>query len=237
MTRKLFWADPYLSRADCVVAAVDGRAVELESTIFFAFSGGQESDAGTIGGVPVIEAELLEDGDIRYTLERAPDFRAGDRVAVMIDPERRRALTRLHFAAELVLELVNQRYGRPRRLGAHIGPAKARLDFAWPDDAGLPAIAAVLADVEAAANALVAENLPIVSAFDDPAAAEAAVAAADERRHWEIAGFARVPCGGTHPRSTAEVGPLRLGAERLGRGKQRVVIRLAEAAANASANA
>ena len=49
MTRKLFWDDPYRSALDTVVASVDGETVRLAETIFYAFSGGQESDHGCIG--------------------------------------------------------------------------------------------------------------------------------------------------------------------------------------------
>ena len=55
--RKVFWEDPYLTRLETTVAGVDGDAVRLASTIFFAMSGGQESDAGTIADRPVLLAE------------------------------------------------------------------------------------------------------------------------------------------------------------------------------------
>ncbi|MBB1214066.1 alanyl-tRNA editing protein, partial [Klebsiella pneumoniae] len=55
-TDKIFWKDSYLTRLDTTVAAVDGDDIRLDATIFFAFSGGQESDAGTIGGCPVLAA-------------------------------------------------------------------------------------------------------------------------------------------------------------------------------------
>ena len=62
-------------------------------------------------------------------------------------------------------------------------------------------------------------DLPIVSAFADEAA---------ERRYWEIAGFARVPCGGTHPRRTGEIGEVVLKRRNVGRGIERIEVRLAQ---------
>ena len=56
MTTKTFWKDPYLSRLDTRVAGVNGNEITLEETVFYAFSGGQESDRGTIGGQSVLEA-------------------------------------------------------------------------------------------------------------------------------------------------------------------------------------
>ena len=47
MVAKLFWQDPYRISLDTRIVAVDGEWVRLEETIFYAFSGGQESDAGT----------------------------------------------------------------------------------------------------------------------------------------------------------------------------------------------
>ena len=65
-TDKIFWKDAYLTRLDTTVAAVAGDDIRLDATIFFAFSGGQESDAGTIGGCPVLAARK-EGLDIVYT--------------------------------------------------------------------------------------------------------------------------------------------------------------------------
>ncbi len=62
-----------------------------------------------------------------------------------------------------------------------------------------------------------------MSAFSDQAAG---------RRYWEVAGFARVACGGTHLRRTGEVGALALRRRNPGRGKERVEITLAMARAD-----
>jgi alanyl-tRNA synthetase len=51
---------------------------------------------------------------------------------------------------------------------------------------------------------------------------------ATQSRYWEIAGFAHVPCGGTHPRSTGEVGRIVLKRANPGRGKERIEIYLAD---------
>ena len=212
MSDKLFWRDPYLTAHETSVAAVDGERVTLASTIFFAFSGGQESDAGAIAGVPVLEAR--RDGlEIAYALPADHGLRPGDRVRVEIDWARRYRLMRLHFAAELVLELVHRRLPAARKVGAHIAADKARIDFAWPEN-----IAGLLPDVAAEVDELVGADLPIVSAFADEAA---------ERRFWEIAGFARVPCGGTHPRRTGEIGQVVLKRRNVGRGIERIEVRLA----------
>jgi Ser-tRNA(Ala) deacylase AlaX len=211
MTKKQFWVDPYQTTFDTTVATVDGANVTLQSTIFFAFSGGQESDAGSIGGQPVLAARK-EGLEIVYALAEGHGLTAGQAVRIEIDWARRYRLMRLHFAAELVLELACKALPGVDKVGAHIAQDKARIDFVWPQS-----IAPLLPEIAAQANAIVAADLPIVCAFDDEAG---------ERRYWEIAGFSRVPCGGTHVRRTGEVGAIRLKRNNIGRGKERVEIYL-----------
>ena len=214
VTRKLFWDDPYRTRLDTRVAAIDGGGdVRLAETIFYALSGGQESDAGTIGGRPVRSAR--KDGlDIVYTLGLDHGLVPGDPVTVEIDWPRRYRLMRLHFAAELVLELAYRRLGPVEKIGAHIAETKSRIDFRLDRSIGpdLPALHAEALD-------LIAADHPIESRFSD---------AQNQRRTWEIEGFARVACGGTHLRRTGEVGPIRLRRDNIGKGKERVEIYLAD---------
>ena len=105
----------------------------LDSTIFFAFAGGQESDTGTIAGLPVLEARK-EGLEIFYVLPESHGLRSGDPVHIRIDWDRRYRLMRLHFAAELVLELVYRELPGVEKLGAHISEDKARIDFAWQEN-------------------------------------------------------------------------------------------------------
>lgn len=212
MTRKQFWCDPYQRRMGTVVASVDGDEITLQETIFYAFSGGQESDRGTIGGHPVLEARK-QGAQIVYRLAGDHGLRVGDAVTVEIDWARRYRLMRLHFAAELVLELVYARPDHPHKVGAHIAEDKARIDFQW--DAN---IAALFPDIERRVREVVAADTAIISAFSNDAG---------EERYWEVPGFARVPCGGTHLHRTGEVGAIRLKRKNPGQGKERIEIRLA----------
>jgi Ser-tRNA(Ala) deacylase AlaX len=211
VTRKIFWEDPYRTTLATRVAGVAGAAVTLEATIFYALSGGQESDRGTIGGRRVLEARK-EGKAIVYTLEPGHGLAPGDAVEVAIDWQRRYRLMRLHFAAELVLELITRKLGAAK-VGAHIAEDKARIDFAWPES-----IAPLLPPIAAEAAAIVAADQPIESAFSDEAA---------ERRYWKIREFAAVPCGGTHLRRSREVGAIALRRRNIGKGKERVEIALA----------
>jgi len=208
-TRKVFWEDPYRTTLDTRIARVRGNDVIVEATVFYALSGGQESDRGSIGGRAVLAAR--KDGRaIVYTLAEGHGLRPGDPVVVAIDGGRRYRLMRLHFAAEIVLELVYRDLPGVEKIGAHIAEDKARIDFAWPDN-----VTALLPRLAAEATAIVAADQPIVSAFSDEAA---------ERRYWKIREFAEVPCGGTHLRRTGEVGAIALRRRNVGKGKERIEI-------------
>lgn len=209
MTHKLFWQDPYLTQLHTCIAWAEGDEVGLASTIFFAFSGGQESDTGTLNGLPVLEAR--KDGlDIRYRLAADHGLRVGQAVQVLIDGARRSRLRRLHFAAEMVLQLVYRLRPGVQRIGAHIAPDKARIDFYLDEN-----ISGLFAHIEAESARLIAEDRPIHCAFSDEAG---------QRRFWRVEGFAEMPCGGTHPRSTGEVGTLSLKRRNIGKGKERVEV-------------
>lgn len=213
MTQKLFWQDPYRTALDTHVASVTGDDVALAETIFYALSGGQESDAGHIGGHPVLAARK-EGSGIVYTLPPGHGLQSGDAVRVEIDWERRYRLMKLHFAAEIVLELVYRRFPGIEKTGAHIAHRKARIDFALPEP-----VTPHLPGLQAEAERIIAEDQQIESAFSDEA---------NQRRYWKISDFAAVPCGGTHLKRTGEIGAIRLKRVNIGKGRERVEIALAE---------
>jgi Ser-tRNA(Ala) deacylase AlaX len=119
---------------------------------------------------------------------------------------------RLHSAAELVLQLMYSATGGARKTGAHISADKARLDFSFAVSVAplLPAIAALV-------NEAVAADLSIECGYWGESS---------ERRSWRVNGFEPVPCCGTHPLRTGEIGAVRLKRENPGKGVERVEIRL-----------
>jgi Ser-tRNA(Ala) deacylase AlaX len=214
VTRKVFWQDPYLTELDTRIARVAGDEVTVEATILYALSGGQESDCGAIGGRRVLGAEW-RGREIVYTLESGHGLTPDEAVRIDLDWRRRYRLMRLHFAAELVLEIANRRLSRPEKIGAHIAEDKARIDFVWRGSIA-PCLPGIAADV----RALVAADLPIQSAFSDEE---------NERRFWRVEGFGEAACGGTHLRRTGEVGDVALKRRNVGKDKERIEICLAEA--------
>ena len=199
-----------------MVTAIDGNKIKLDQTIFFAFSGGQESDEGTIGGIKVLEAIKQGDKeniiDIEYVLEKEPEFKVGDTVTIKIDGDRRAKLRNLHSATHLLYYFFIAGVGKQKIIGSHIGAEKARIDFEFEKP-----IQELLPEIEAATNAFLAQNHPILRTPDEKS---------PDLWWWQCVEW-KMPCGGTHPRTTGEIGALTLKRKNIGKGKERIEIFLA----------
>lgn len=211
--RKVFWENPYLVELDTVVTSIKDNQLTLKETIVYGFSGGQQSDSGTINGFEILEARK-DEKEIYYTIREGHGLKAGDLVHVEIDWVKRYRLMKLHFAAELVLEWVYQNYNHPEKIGANITEDKARVDFYWDGN-----INKIFPELENVIGKLIESDLAIESNFSD---------VENEIRYWEIKGFGRVPCGGTHIRRTGEIGKVKFKRTNTGGGKERIEIQLIE---------
>jgi alanyl-tRNA synthetase len=121
-------AEPYTTRFETEVTAIDGRRVRLETSYFYAESGGQPADRGTIGDIEVEDVQLA-DGEPVHVLAEEPSFRADRRVLCAIDWSFRMYCMRAHTASHVL-------YGAGRRLledlgygGFDIGSEKVRVDL------------------------------------------------------------------------------------------------------------
>ena len=130
-----------------------------------------------------------------------------------IDWSRRYRLMRLHFAAELILELVTRELAI-EKIGAHIAETKARIDFVYDKN-----ISSIFESLLGEYNEIIDNDKPIKTGYSD---------IEKQRRYWEIEGFSKVPCGGTHVKSTAEVGNITLKRINIGAGKERIEIKLVD---------
>jgi Ser-tRNA(Ala) deacylase AlaX len=208
--KKIFWDNPYQRSLTTTVSLVTGNRILLEETIAFSFSGGQESDKAYINGQEIKHSEKVG-ALIYYTLPEGHHLSAGNEVTMTIDWPRRYRLMRLHFAAELILELVTKKLNL-EKIGAHIAESKARIDFVYDKN-----ISFIFMEILSEYNDIIKQDMPIKTGFSD---------VENQRRYWEIAGFSKVPCGGTHVKSTAEVGFVSLKRVNIGSGKERIEIRL-----------
>lgn len=210
--KKVFWDNPYQTSLRTKVAAVQGNQVLFDETIAYSFSGGQESDKATVNGLPILDSKM-EGNLIYYTLPERHGLSPGDEVEMLIDWQRRYRLMRLHFAAELVLELVTQKF-HLAKVGAHISEEKSRIDFIFPEH-----ISSIFDEILTDYNRIINEDKLIENGFSD---------VQNQRRYWKIDGFAQVPCGGTHVKSTREVGFVTLKRSRSGKSIERIEIRLVD---------
>lgn len=210
--RKVFWDHPYQQNLVTKVVEVKGNQVLFEETIIYSFSGGQESDKASINGLAVLDSKM-EGNLIYYTLAEGHGLSKNDTVTMEIDWPRRYRLMRLHFAAELILEIVTQKF-QLEKVGAHISETKSRIDFIFGEH-----ISTLFDEILPEYNKIIEEDRVIETGFSD---------VENQRRFWKIEGFAQVPCGGTHVRSTAEVGYINLKRSRAGKSIERIEMRLIE---------
>ncbi len=176
------------------------------------FRGGQESDKAFINQQEVLSSRM--DGTfIYYTLAEGHGFQPYQDVVMTIDWSRRYRLMRLHFAAELILELVTQKF-HLEKVGAHIAESKARIDFKSETN-----ISSIFEELLKDYNTIITDDRPILTGFSD---------VTTQRRFWKIHDFAQAPCGGTHVKSTREVGFVSLKRSHPGKSIERIEIRLVD---------
>ena len=111
---KIFWDNPYQTELNTKVKSIENETLTLYETIAYAFWWAQ-SDDGTINGYKILTAKKV-DKEIYYTIEQPHNLKVGDDVFMKIDWDKRYKIMKLHFAAEIILELVNQNFDRPEKL-------------------------------------------------------------------------------------------------------------------------
>ncbi len=204
MTERLHRPDPYLLEFEAAVVARrehQGRpAVVLDRTAFYAESGGQPWDTGTLGDARVL-AVIEDAGDVLHVLDRPV---AAARLRGSVDAERRRDHMQQHHGQHLLSQAFVQA-AQAATVAFHLGSEDTTVDldrFVSEEQAGA---------AERLANDVVWQARPVRVA--SLSAAEARAAGLEppdgvlaDIRVVEAEGFDRQPCGGTHPRTTAEVG-------------------------------
>ena len=231
MTDLLYLRDAYLrSFTGRIVDRRDG-AVALDRTAFYPTGGGQPHDTGTLGDQPVVGVTKEGDGVWHAIAGDAEAVGAvGDEVEGVIDWERRHALMRTHSALHVLCGVIWNEWGKAVT-GGNMEPLAARMDFEFdplPEGFG--------ARVEELVNAELAAARPIEVSFlpRDTAVADADLIrtkvnlipeSVSEIRVVDIVGLDKQADGGTHVRSTDEVGRIRVvKTESKGKGNKRIRI-------------
>lgn len=227
-----------------VDAAVSGDAVQIvvSQTPFYGESGGQMGDTGVISTdqAKLSVTDTLKKGEglfvhIATVLEGT--LKAGDAVLLQVDHARRSKLRANHSATHLLHEALREVLGtHVAQKGSLVSPDRLRFDVSHPK----PMSAAELQTVEDMANAIILQNVPVTTRLMsvDDAIAEGAMALFGEKYGDEVrvvsmgtgiegakAGraYSVELCGGTHVRSTGDIGLVRiLGESAVGSGVRRL---------------
>ena len=206
MTTRLYYTDAYRTAftANVVGRSDDGLRLYLDETAFYPTSGGQPHDLGSIGGVNVVDVVDEED---RIAHVMASPVSATGSVTGAVDWKRRHDNMQQHTGQHLLSAVFEDLFGA-KTLSVHFGPDYSTLDldaeFVTRDQ---------LVKVERRANELVAEARPVAVTFEDAATAVGLRKASDRAgtlRIVSITDVDRSACGGTHVRSTAEIGVILL---------------------------
>ena len=202
-TNRLYYTDAYRTTfaANVVARSDDGTRVYLDDTAFYPTSGGQPHDLGELAGVQVVD--VVDEGDRIAHVLAAPLDAATVSVEGSVAWARRFDHMQQHTGQHLLSAVFEDLFGF-HTVSVHFGPDYSTLDL----DAEPVTYHQILA-AEAHANELVAEGRAVVVAFEDAVAASGLRKASDREgtlRIVSIEGIDRSACGGTHVRSTAEIG-------------------------------
>lgn len=234
MTELLYLHDAYLTHFDAEVVDVRDGAVALDRTLFYATGGGQPHDVGTLAGLSV--TDVRKEGDlVWHTLEGGPLPSVGSTVTGDVNWERRHQLMRTHTALHVLCGVIWNEWRVPVT-GGNMEPLAARMDFEFdPVPEGFAARIEELVNAELEADRPIEVSfLPRDTAVTDEDLIRTKVSLIPESvreiRVVDIVGLDKQADGGTHVRSTAEVGRLRvLKLENKGKGNKRVRVEIVDA--------
>jgi misacylated tRNA(Ala) deacylase len=232
-TELLYLRDAYERTFSATVTDRRDDAVALDRTAFYPTGGGQPHDTGTLDGVAV--TDVRKDGDVVWHSLAGPAPAIGAPVAGEIDWDRRHALMRTHTALHVLCGVIWNEWAVPVT-GGNMEPLSARMDFEFdPLPEGFGPRVEELVNVELAADRAVrVEFLGRGEAVGDADLIRTKVnmipETVSEIRVIDIVGLDKQADGGTHVRSTAEVGRIRVvKTESKGKGNKRVRLEVVDA--------
>ncbi|MBK8640521.1 MAG: alanine--tRNA ligase [Chromatiaceae bacterium] len=218
----------------------DEGIVVLDTTPFYAESGGQVGDRGWLTGeevrLTVLNTQKLG-GDVFGHVCRveAGELRVGDKLEAKVDAERRRATALNHSATHLMHAALRHILGdHVQQKGSLVDPERLRFDFSHFE----PVSREQLRAIERRVNQEIRENHPVetrVMTLED-AKATGAMALfgekyADQVRVLRMGDFSTELCGGTHARAVGDIGLFKI----LGEGGIASGVRRIEATTGAQA--
>ncbi|WP_193183622.1 alanyl-tRNA editing protein [Nisaea sediminum] len=234
MTEELFREDSYLKSCTAKVVSAGPEGVVLDRTVFYPTGGGQPGDSGTMktmAGEVAIADTVKGEGGITHVLADGARLPAvGEEVEVTLDWDRRYRHMRTHTALHILCSVVDGGV-----TGGQIGELKGRLDFDIPGER--PEKETLTAKL----NEVIAGNHPVSLSWITDAELQANPDLVRTMSVKPPMGSGKVrmvrigedvdfqPCGGTHVRSTAEIGTVQVGKiENKGKQNRRINITLAD---------
>jgi alanyl-tRNA synthetase len=229
MVETLASAEPYRTQFSGTVRSADGCKIVLEETYFYAESGGQPADRGTLAGEQVIDVQERDERVI-HVLAESPAVTEGAVVEGDIDADFRTYCMRAHTASHALYGAGRQLFSELGYGGFDIGKEKVRVDFATPtsiDDETLTELERLVNRAVWDSRAVTWKELPREEALSREEIAFNTKTkegiAGDTVRVVDIDGWDSAACGGTHVENTREIGPVSvLGRENPGEGLTRV---------------
>jgi alanyl-tRNA synthetase len=208
-TRRLYYDDSYQRDFSAQVLSCEPEAhgttpawvVVLDCTALYPTSGGQPNDLGKLGDANVLDVRD-EGEDIEHVVDR--ELPLGS-VQGCVDWARRFDHMQQHTGQHLISAMFQERYGRPT-VSFHLGAEVCTIDLRGPEPTD-----EILEGAERAANQVVSEDRPVTVRYGTAEQfAELGVRKEVQRsgilRAIEIEGADLQPCGGTHVKSTAQIG-------------------------------
>ena len=231
MTTELFREDAYLKSCNATVAGVGENSFSADQTVFYPLGGGQPGDTGTAtwsdGSATIVDTRYGAGGEISHILEDGTTPPApGTDVELTIDWDRRYRHMRMHTAMHLLGSILKYDV-----TGGNISGEKSRLDFNMEDTVDKEAVTTALGELVRADHPVSCRWISEAELDANPQLVRTMSVqpprGKGDIRLLEILDVDLQPCGGTHVRSTAEVGNVRVGkVEKKGRQNRRVNIHL-----------
>jgi alanyl-tRNA synthetase len=224
-TERLYYHDSRLLEFDARVIGLseldDGQiAVTLDRTAFYPTGGGQPTDTGTLGDARVVDCIDAESDGVLHVIQ-GPTPEVGDTVHGLVDWLRRLDHLQQHTGQHILSAAFIKLFDAPTR-SFRVLEHECEIDVALED----PTDEAIEQAVDLA-NQIIWESRPIQirqvpseEAADLPLRKEPA--RAGELRIIEIHDFDLTPCGGTHAKSTGEVGVIVVRSWERARGLARI---------------
>jgi misacylated tRNA(Ala) deacylase len=237
-TDLLYLRDAYLTEFDATVVDVREGAVAVDSTAFYPTGGGQPHDTGTLAGATVVD--VRKEGDLVWHsidgIASVPDsFAVGSMVHGVVDWERRHRLMRTHTALHVLCGVIWNEWRVPVT-GGNMEPLSARMDFEFdPLPEGFGPRVEDLVNAELMADrAIEVSFLPRSTAVMDEDLIRTKVSmipeSVQEIRVVDIVGLDKQADGGTHVRTTGEVGRIRVTkTESKGKANKRIRLEIVDA--------